>query len=201
VYLGRDPVSGRKCYATRNVRGPRRQAERVLREMVTAAEAGATHRAGATFGEPCEAWLAHARSHLAPNTVAETRRILDRFLLRAFGGVPVAALRPEHLDQMYARLLREGGCDGSALTGSTVRRIHGVERRALTVGRRWGWLASNPAFVAMAPQAIRRPIQPPGPDDVRRLLAGARGTDPDLVAFLLVAATTGARRGEICGLR
>jgi hypothetical protein len=46
VYLGRDPISGRKRYATRNVRGPRRQAERVLREMVTAAEAGATHRGG-----------------------------------------------------------------------------------------------------------------------------------------------------------
>lgn len=175
VYLGRDPVSGRKRYATRNVRGPRRQAERVLREMVTAAEAGTTHRAGATFGELCETWLAHARSHLAPNTVTETRRILDRFLLPALGEVPVAALRPEHLDELYARLLREGGRDGDPLTGSTVRRVHGVARRALTVGVRWGWLASNPAFVAMPPQTIRRPIQPPSPDDVRRLLA-ERGT-------------------------
>jgi integrase len=154
-----------------------------------------------TFGELCEAWLAHARSHLAPNTVTETRRILDRFLLPALGGVPVAALRAEHLDELYVRLLREGGCSGRGLTGSTVRRIHGVARRALTVGMRWGWLASNPAFVAVPPQAIRRPIQPPGSDDVRRLLAEARDAGPDLAVFLLVAATTGARRGEICGLR
>lgn len=201
VYLGRDPVSGRKRYATRSVRGPRRQAERVLRGMVTAAEAGATHRAGATFGELCDTWLAHASSHLAANTVTETRRILDRFLLPALGHVPVAALRPEHLDDLYARLLREGGRDGKPLSGGTVRRIHGVARRALTVGMRWGWLASNPAFVAMPPPTIRRPIQPPSPEDVCRLLAAANETDPDLGTYLLVAATTGARRGELCALR
>lgn len=40
VYLGRDPVSGRERYATRSMRGSRRDAERLLREMVAAAEAG-----------------------------------------------------------------------------------------------------------------------------------------------------------------
>jgi hypothetical protein len=38
AFLGRDPVSGRKGYATRSVRGSRREAERVPREMVAAAE-------------------------------------------------------------------------------------------------------------------------------------------------------------------
>jgi integrase len=201
VYLGRDPVSGRKRYATRNVQGARRVAERVLRDMVTAAEAGVTHRAGATFGELCEAWLAHARAHLAANTITETRRILDRFLLPVLGDVALAALRPEHLDDLYARLLRTGGHDGKPLAGSTVRRVHGVARRALTVGVRWGWLATNPALVAMPPRTIRRPIQPPNPDEVARLLATARASDPALATFLVLGVTTGARRGELCGLR
>ena len=132
----------------------------MLREMVAAAEAGVTHRAGATFGELCEAWLAQARAHIAANTVVETRRILDRVLLPALGEVPLAALRPEHLDALYVRMLREDP-DGRPLSGSTVRGIHGVARRALTVGQRWGWLVANPALVAMAPRTIRRPIQPP----------------------------------------
>jgi integrase len=195
VYLGRDPVSGRKSYATRSVRGPRRDAERVLREMVAAVEAGATHRAGAAFGELCEAWLAHAEAQLAVNTVVETRRILDRMLLPELGQVPLAKLRPQHLDALYARLLREGH-DGRPPSGSTVRRAHGVARRALTVGVSWGWLGANPAFVAMAPRAIRRPIQPPGPTEVARLIAAATAGAPDLAALLAVAATTGARRGD-----
>lgn len=201
VYLGRDPVSGRKRYTTRSIRGPRRDAERVLRQMVTAAEVGSTHRAGATFGELCETWLAHARSHLAANTVTETRRILDTVLLPALGDVPLAALRPEHLDDLYARVLRGCGRDGKPLSGDSVRRVHGVARRALTVGVRWGWLATNCAHVAMPPRTLRLPIQPPSPDEVGRLLAAARDRDPALATFLLLAVTTGARRGELCGLR
>jgi Phage integrase, N-terminal SAM-like domain len=95
VYLGRDPVSGRKRYTTRSVRGLKRAAERVLRDMVSAAEAGVTHRAGATFGELCETWLAHASGHLAANTVTETRRILDRTLLPRLGDVALAGPGPE----------------------------------------------------------------------------------------------------------
>ena len=198
VYLGRDPVSGRKRYATRSVRGSKRQAERVLRDMVSAAEAGVTHRAGATFGELCERWLAHASGHLAANTVVETRRILDSVLLSKLGDVPLAGLRPEHLDDLYADLLRRGRRDGGPMSQATVQRIHGVARRALTVGVRWGWLTANPAFIAMPPRSSRRAISPPAPNDVSRLIAAA---EPDLAMFVLLAATTGARRGELCGLR
>ena len=178
VYLGRDPVSDRKRYATRSVRGSKRRAERVLRDMVAAAEVGVTHRAGATFGELCERWLAHASGHLAANTVVETRRILHRALLPRLGDVPLADLRPEHLDALYADLLRSGRRDGAPMSPATVHRIHGVARRALTVGVRWGWLTANPAFIAMPPRSTRRAISPPAPNDVSRLIAAAEPTWP-----------------------
>jgi integrase len=200
VYLGRHPTTGTKRYATRSVRGPRADAERVLREMVAAAESGATHRAGATFGELCETWLAHARVQLAANTVAETRRHLDRHLLPALGDVPLAALRPEHLDGLYRDLL-DHGRDGKPLSGSTVRGIDGIAHRVLTVGVRWGWLTTNPASGTMPPRPIRRPITPPSPQDVAAIIAAARDTDPALATLLTLAAITGARRGELCALR
>jgi hypothetical protein len=62
--------------------------------MVAAAEAGALHLAGATFGELCEEWFTHAGSYLAPNTLAETRRILGTALLRRLGGVSLAGVHP-----------------------------------------------------------------------------------------------------------
>ena len=86
-----------------------------------------------------------------------------------------------------------GPCRRRPPSGST-----GVVRRALTVGVRWGWLAANPAFIAMPPRSTRRAISPPAPTDVARLIAAAGS---DLGEFLLLAATTGARRGELCGLR
>ena len=88
-------------------------------------EAGVTHRAGATFGELCETWLAHASGHLAANTVTETRRILDRMLVPRMGDVPLAGLRPEHLDALYADLLRCGRRDGGPMSPATVQRISG----------------------------------------------------------------------------
>lgn len=201
VYLGHHPVTGAKRYATRSVRGPRADAERILRQMAAAAEAGATHRAGATFGELCETWLTHAQVQLAANTVAETRGHLDLHLLPALGDVALAALRPEHLDHLYRDLLDHGSDDGKPLSGSTVRRIHGVAHRALGVGVRWGWLATNPATGTMPPRPIRRPITPPSPQDVAALIGVARDADPALATLLLLAATTGARRGELCALR
>ena len=201
VYLGRDPTTGAKRYATRSVRGPRADAERTLRQMAAAAEAGVTHRAGATFGELCEMWLAHAQVQLAANTVAETRRHLDRHLLPALGDVALVALRPEHLDRLYRDLLDHGPDDGKPLSGSTVRRIHGVAHRALGCGVRWGWLATNPATGTMPPRPIRRPITPPSPHDVAVLISAAGARDPALGTLLVLAATTGARRGELCALR
>jgi hypothetical protein len=44
VYLGAHPVTGRKQYATRSVRGPREHAERVLRDMVLAASGTPIHQ-------------------------------------------------------------------------------------------------------------------------------------------------------------
>ena len=68
AYLGRDPVSGRKRYANRSVRGSKRAAEHVLRDMVSAAEAGVTHRA-----EPPSASCARRGSHMPVATWRPTR--------------------------------------------------------------------------------------------------------------------------------
>ena len=201
VYVGRDPVTGKKKYATRSVRGTRADAERVLRDMVTAAERGTAGLADATFAELCDAWLSAVESRLAPNTVVETRRILDRHLLPALGAIPLRRLRSQHFDDLYSHLSSHGRGDGKPLSGDTVRRVHGVARRALNIAVRWGWISTNPAASLTPPRELRRPIRPPRPADVTRLLRAARAGNPALATFVLVAATTGARRGELCGLR
>jgi hypothetical protein len=56
VFPGRDPLTGKKRYATRTVRGGKREAQTALAEMVTEAERGLTVRTTATVGELLEAW-------------------------------------------------------------------------------------------------------------------------------------------------
>ena len=73
--------------------------------------------------------------------------------------------------------------------------------RAVAQALRWGWLTRNPVSDATRPEVPRATIVPPAADQVRQLLAAAREQDPALACWLDVAAATGARRGEVCGLR
>jgi integrase len=63
-----------------------------------------------------------------------------------------------------------------------------------------GLARSNPWRVATPPRpAGAEPVVPPSPDDVRRLLELAG--DRPIATWLRLAARTGARGGEICGLQ
>jgi integrase len=76
-----------------------------------------------------------------------------------------------------------------------------VLHRAVGQAVRWGWLARNPVSAATRPTVQRPTITPPAAEQVRAALARVRRTDPDLWCWLLVALATGARRGEVCGIR
>ncbi len=66
---------------------------------------------------------------------------------------------------------------------------------------KWGELTINPAVNASPPRELRHDVTPPDPVDVARLIAHADEDSPPLGCFLRLAATSGARRGELCALR
>lgn len=201
VYLGRDPVSGRKRWATKTVRGGKREAQRVLTALVAEADKGALVRTQATVGELLERWFEQARQDFSPKTVLETRGLLDRYLLPGLGHVGLHKLKPDALDGWYRSLCTGGGHGGRPLAPATVRRIHGVLRRALGQGVRWGWIAVNPATATTPPRVPLHEINPPAPAEVARLFALAGEADPRMATFIVLAAATGARRSELHGLR
>jgi integrase len=201
VYVGRDPVTGKQRYATRTVRAGKRVAQRTLAGMVTDAEHGLSVRTNATAGELIEGWFEQAAGDFSPKTVKETRGFIDRNLLPAIGAVPLAKLKASDLDRLYRRLLASGAVDGGGLAPATVRRIHGILRRALAQGVRWGWLGVNPAAATSPPRVPQPEIKPPSSADLARVLRRASDSSPELACFLVLAAATGARRSELVALR
>lgn len=115
--------------------------------------------------------------------------------------MPLARLHTAQLDRFYAQLRKKGGRDGKPLSAATVRQVHAILRRALQQGIRWGWITTNPAALASPPTVRASVLVPPNPSDVVHLIEAAAKGDPDFGCFLHLAATTGARRGELCGLR
>ncbi len=87
------------------------------------------------------------------------------------------------------------------LSPASVRHVHAVLRGALGQAVKWGWVPVNPAASASPPKIRRKEIHPPSIADTRTLLDAADAHDPELGALLRVLTATGARRGEVCGLR
>lgn len=160
VYLGRDLLTGKERDATRTVRGDRSEAERVMSELVVAADAGATVASAPPSGTSWSGDSAKPR-RLPPKTVKETRGYLDRTLLPGLGHLPLTKLGTIELDRFYTQPGAHGGVDGRALAPVTIRWVHGIVHRALGQGVRWGWLPSNPASTASRPAVPPPDITPP----------------------------------------
>ena len=82
-----------------------------------------------------------------------------------------------------------------------IRNIHLILSGAFAAAVRWEWIDRNPADSAKLPKASYRPPASPSPEEVAKVVAPARETDPALSVYLWLAAVTGAGRGELCGLQ
>ena len=201
VFVGRDPVTDKKQYATKTFRGTRKEAERELARLVVQAEDGQVSVKGGTVGELCEKWYSQREADWSPRTAEGYRSILDRRIIPRFGSTPLRRLRTSEIDAWYAQLRKQGGVGGRPLDADSVRQVHAVLRTALQQGVRWGWLATNPAANATQPRATQHDAVLPSPADVLHLVESSAKVNWALPYFLRLAAVTGARRGELCALR
>jgi integrase len=193
---GRDPVTGRRRQKSRSVHGSKRDAQVVLNALVVEADSGSFVGTSTTFEQLCNRWLDQTENDLSPTTLRRYKNLLSKRILPALGDRQVHQIRTIDLDRLYLGLANEVG-----LAPATVRQIHSVIRRAFRQAVRWGWIASNPAVNASPPRLVKADLSPPNVDQVALILEAARDVDPDLARFLHIAASTGARRGEVCALR
>ncbi|MBP9052666.1 MAG: site-specific integrase, partial [Ilumatobacteraceae bacterium] len=196
VQLPCDPVTGIAKQLSRTVRGTKRDAQRALAALVTEVSAGKISSSTTTLNQLLVQWLDLVSAQLAATTVREYRRLVATRLAPDLGALTLRRITTQRLDSYYAGLARDRG-----LAAATVRHHHAVLRGALGQAVAWGWIPTNPAAGASPPKIRRREIAPPPLDVTRQLLAAADDHGPEFGALLRVLAATGARRGEVCGLR
>ena len=154
-----------------------------------------------TVGELLDRWFAMAAPDWSPKTVVETKRFIENYIRPHIGHVKLRKLTTSMIDGFYATLRARGGRNGRPLAATSVRRVHVVVRRSLVQARKWGWIAINPAVDASPGRIVRREIDPPAPAAVMALIARADRQEPDFGVFLRLAASSGARRAELCALK
>lgn len=190
VYAGR--VNGKDEYINRTA-ATYREAKALQRKLADeVAQGRLIGGARTTLEQLLERWLKHAEPKLAATTIRMYRSYAERLVIPELGAVKLSKLTPAMLDGFYAGLGERG------YEPATVRQVHAIIRRALSVAVRWGWLGVNPAASADPPSVKRGARTPPDPAVARAFLAAV---DPELGAILRVAAACGLRRGELCALR
>jgi integrase len=203
VYVGRDPLTGRKRQKSVTV-ATRAEARQAEARLITEAGTGQHRASGAkTVGELVERWLEWRQSvkPISPTTLAGYRGYIDRAILPALGKVRLRQLDAATLDGFYAHLRQGGGTGGRPMAASSVRQVHAILSGALKRAVAWGWMSHNPARLAVPPSVGRADVQPPSVTDAARLLRTAMAEEPALGLFLRLAVVLGARRGELCALR
>jgi integrase len=171
-------------------------AERELARLIAEIEQGNVDLERATVGMLLDRWLAHRESlGRSPTTMREYHRLAEKVVRPELGHVRLSKLTARHLDQLYTKL------SGRGLKPGSVRRVHALLHSALHQARKWKMVSSNVAEDATPPPLHHREVKAPDPAEVRAIILEAEKAEPAVAAVLLLAALTGARRGELCSLR
>lgn len=204
VYEGTDPTTGKERHRWHQGGDTRREAERVLAELVKQMHDG-DYRSPEriTLGDYLvERWLPVRKSQVGHSTYVSYRQQIDSHVLPRIGMIPLQRLTPEDLERFYADLLTEGRLNGGGggLSPKTVRNIHGMLHKALADACRKGATQRNVAAIADAPRVRRRSSMTVWDAAQLRQFLTEIEDHPLGVAFHL-AAHTGMRRGEVLGLQ
>jgi len=199
--LGRDPLTGKRITKYRNYKGTKREAQRELNRLLSEADSGQFVDPGkVTLGEYMRQWLDHAETIVSAKTLERYREIVRCHIAPRIGAVQLARLKPMHLQTFYADLLREGRRDGKGgLSARSVNHVHRLLSNALKQAVKWEMLPRNPASAVEAPTPDHHEVEILDDAQVAALLKTLEGTRHHTP--VLVAVTTGLRRGELLGLR
>ena len=151
----------------------------------------------ATLDDLFAEWIIELRRKgRSPNTVHGYELVYRRNIQPTLGTMQVTKVTTKTLTDLYGAHQKRG------LAARSVYQVHACLSSMFTQACRWGWRDSNPAQWAEPPSIPN--IEPivPTPDEVRALIDEAeRGKRPEMARAILVAATTGLRRAELCALR
>ena len=203
--LGTDSATGKRKIVTTTVKGGKKDAERELRRLLRTVDTGehAADPTRLTVGQWFDRWLVSVRTEASPATHARYKAMVDNYLRPAFGALPLTKFAPVHIQETYAAWAEGGRRDGrpGPLAGSTRRLLHRVLTVSLNRAVELQLMARNPAVVLRRhlPKAERTEMQTLDQDQSRSLLDELQG-QPQYWPVML-ALSTGARRGEILALR
>lgn len=201
IELGRD-AEGKRRQKWHNVRGTKKDAENELVKQLNALQTGSyVEPTRLRVGQFLRRWLDdYAKPKVAAKTFERYDEIVRLHLLPHIGHIRLEKLHPLKIQELYAKMLKEGRNDGrGGLSPRTVLHHHRVLREALQQAVRSLLLSRNPADAVQPPRPERSDVSTLDSKRASELIELAKPTR--LYLPILMALATGARRGEVLALR
>lgn len=152
-----------------------------------------------TVADLIDWYLSFARDvrGLERTTLWGYREVFETWLKPRIGSIPADRLTPTDIDFAFGEMRAAGK------SHSRMNNARSALNGAYKWGRRHEKVRTNPMRGFEMPQShhVPKPTVTPELDELRILLEQARDFDSELAPVLLLAATTGIRRGELSGLR
>jgi integrase len=185
-------------YATRG------QAEAALADALACRSQGITlDPAKLTVDQYLDRWLAHIQTTLRARTVERYRALLAHHVRPYLGAQLLKTLEPLQIQGIYDQLAVSGRRDGKpgGLAPQHILAVHRCLHRSLEQAVTWRLIPRNAAKDATPPPRPHRQAAALAPEQVAVLLDAAdHSPSPWLGPWTVLAAATGARNGELCGL-
>lgn len=215
--LGRDPGTGKQIQ--KSVYGTTQQEVRKkLSQAVAALDTGDYFEPSKMYlGEWLNIWMSEYMGDKKYSTVKHYKAQVTTHIKPALGAVKLSQLTPHQIQRFYNNLLKTGRSvpkkdkngniikkEGVAimeqipLSAKSVRNVHGILTKALSIAVQMGYLRDNPAERVTLPRVEKKEIHPLTDEQVKAFLATSVGDEYEIL--LKVILFTGLREAEAMGL-
>jgi integrase len=193
----KDPQTGKRKVKFHSLPGcaGKKQAEAECRRILQQIDGGTYVDASKiTVAEFMDRWLRdYADVKVSPKTRERYAQLIKNQIKPNIGQLQLQKLRPIHLTELYANLLKDG------LSARTVNHVHRLLHQALSQAGAWELVKQNVAALVDAPRPQTAEIVILKPEQVSEVLKRVEGRT--LRPIVALALATGARRGELLALR
>jgi len=191
-------ANGKRNQKWKSTKGTKKEAEALLARMLTELEDGVYIDAKKTsVSEYLDKWITSIKGSVSSTTYERYKQLCDKHLKPTIGNIALN----KRISQLYSDAIESGRIDGKGgLSKQTVLHMHRVLKRALSQAVKWGLLSRNPCdAVDNIPKPSKKERLTFTTEETLSLLEQLEGNRLQLP--VLLAVTTGMRRGEILGLR
>lgn len=198
--LPRD-ASGKRKQRWHSVKGTKREAERRLAQLLHQLDTGQyMEPSRLTLAAYFDQWVQNdLKNRVSISTRERYESDIRLHLVPLLGNTCLTRLTPLQIQDCYTQLLENGSSRGGGLTSHSLHTVHSVLHQALRQAVRWRLLTQNPADAVQVPTGRPSATHPFAAGELTQLLDASRGHWLHLA--ILLAISTGMRRGEILGLR